>query len=179
MVKTLVEGSVEWFKSVTKLPNHGLDIKKKLANDNIVSVVDYKAIFGKRKRSNGLKLDICCDPNVVTRVQELYEVVYQKKKITNGTTGVTFTKVVIFEKGGKDVNWALYATQVQSMGTKRHKNRGSVDNEHKKKVRSSRGIYSPFVICLDSLGAKRKEIIDTRVMYFNEKRNPRTPEANK
>jgi hypothetical protein len=63
MVKTLVEGSVEWFKSGTKLPNHGLAIKKKLANDNIISVVDYKAIFGKRKRSNGLKLDICCDPN--------------------------------------------------------------------------------------------------------------------
>jgi hypothetical protein len=34
--------------------------------------------------------------NVVTRVQELYEVVYQKEKITNGTTGVTFAKVVIF-----------------------------------------------------------------------------------
>jgi hypothetical protein len=51
-----------------KLPNHGLDIIKKLANDNIVSVADYEAIFGKRKRSNGLKLDICCDPNVVARV---------------------------------------------------------------------------------------------------------------
>jgi hypothetical protein len=79
MVKTLIEGSVEWFKSKTKLPNHGLDIRKKLANDNIASVADYEAIFGKRKRSNGLKLGICCDPNVVARVQELYEVVYQKK----------------------------------------------------------------------------------------------------
>ncbi len=57
-----------------------MDIRKKLANDNNVSVDDYEAIFGKRKRSNGLKLDICCDLNVVARVQELYEVVYQKKK---------------------------------------------------------------------------------------------------
>jgi len=28
MVKTLVEGSVEWFKSKMKLLDHGLDIKK-------------------------------------------------------------------------------------------------------------------------------------------------------
>jgi hypothetical protein len=53
MVKTLVESNVEWFKSEMKLPNHGLDILKKLVNDNIVSVADYEAIFGKGKRSNG------------------------------------------------------------------------------------------------------------------------------
>lgn len=175
MVKTLIEGSVEWFKLETKLLNHGFDIKKELANDNIVNVVDYEAIFGKRKRSNGLKLDICCDPNVVVRVQELYEVVYQKKKINNGTIGVTFAKVHVFEKGGKDVNWALYATQVQSMGAKGHKDKGNVNNERKKKVKFARGISSPFVICLDSFGAERKEIIDTTVTYFNEERNPQTP----
>jgi hypothetical protein len=112
MVKTLVEGSVEWFKQNMKLPDHGLDIKKELANDNIINVVDYEAIFGKSKGSNGFKLDVCCDPNVVARVQELYEVVYQKKEITNGTIGVTFAKAIVFEKGGEDVNWALYVTQV-------------------------------------------------------------------
>jgi hypothetical protein len=63
-----------------------------LANDNIISVADHEAIFGKRKGSNGFKLDICCDPDVVARVQELYEVVYQKKEITNGTIGVTFAR---------------------------------------------------------------------------------------
>jgi hypothetical protein len=95
-----------------KLLNHGLDIRKELANDNIVNVADYEAIFGKRKGSNGFKLDICCDLNVVARVQELYEVVYQKKEITNGTIGVTFAKAIVFSKGGEDVNWALYVAQV-------------------------------------------------------------------
>jgi len=65
------------------------------------------------------------------------------------------------------------------MGAKRHKDKGNVNNEHKKKVKFARGISSPFVICLDSLGAERKEIIDARVMYFNEERNSRTPEVNK
>jgi hypothetical protein len=95
MVKELVEGSVEWFKSKMKLHDHGLDI-----------------IFGKRKGSNGFKLDICCDLDVVARVQESYEVVYQKTKITNGTIGMIFAKVVVFEKGRKDVNWVLYVAQV-------------------------------------------------------------------
>ncbi len=44
-----------------KFHDHGLDIIKELVNDNIVSVVDYEAIFGKKKRSNGFKLDIYCD----------------------------------------------------------------------------------------------------------------------
>ncbi len=95
-----------------KLPDHGLDIRKQLANDNIVNVVDYEAIFGKRKRSNGFKLDICCDHDVVAKVQELYEVVYQKKEIINGTIGVTFVKAIVFEKGGEDMNWAFYVAQV-------------------------------------------------------------------
>jgi hypothetical protein len=67
-------------------------------------VVDCEAKFGKRKRSNRFKLDICCDPNVVARMQELYEVIYQNNQITNGTIGVTFAKAIIFEKGGEDVN---------------------------------------------------------------------------
>jgi hypothetical protein len=33
---------------------------------------------------------------VVAKVQELYEVVYQKKEIINGTIGVTFVKAVVF-----------------------------------------------------------------------------------
>jgi hypothetical protein len=49
---------------------------------------------------------------VVAKVQELFEVVYQKKEITNGTIGVTFAKVVVFEKGREDVNWVLYVAQV-------------------------------------------------------------------
>jgi hypothetical protein len=65
------------------------------------------------------------------------------------------------------------------MGAKGHKDKDNVASEHKKKVRSARGISSPFVIYLDSLGAEIKEIIDARVMYFNEKRNPWTPKANK
>jgi hypothetical protein len=49
---------------------------------------------------------------VVARVQELYEVVYKKKEIINGTIGVIFANVVVFEKGKEDVNWVLYVTQV-------------------------------------------------------------------
>jgi hypothetical protein len=43
------------------------------------------------------------------------------------------------------------------MGARGHKGKGNVDSERKKKARFARGISSPFVICLDSLGAKTKE----------------------
>lgn len=44
-----------------------------------------------------------------------------KEGIINRTIGVTFAKVVVFEKGGEDVNWAFYVVQMQSIGTRGHK----------------------------------------------------------
>jgi hypothetical protein len=50
-------------------------------------VVDCEAIFGKRKGSNGFKLDICCDPDVVARIQELYGVVIKRRKSLMAQSG--------------------------------------------------------------------------------------------
>ncbi len=110
----------------------------------------------------GFKFDICCDPDVVARIQEFYEVVYQKKEINNGIIGVTFAKAIIFEKGGEDVNQVLYVAQVLNMGAKGHKGKGNVDNECKKKAKFARGIFSRSIICLDSPGGETKESMNSR-----------------
>jgi hypothetical protein len=42
----------------------------------------------------------------------------KRKKITNGTIGVTFAKVVIFEKGGEDVCMQLKCKAWEQKGTR-------------------------------------------------------------
>jgi hypothetical protein len=67
MVQKLQEGSAEWFKENIGLPNEGLDIRKKI-NDLHAFLVDCEVLFGKKKGSNGFKLDGCHDGSVVARV---------------------------------------------------------------------------------------------------------------
>jgi hypothetical protein len=67
MVQELQEGSVEWFKEKSGLPNEGLDIKKEIT-DLHAFLADCVVLFGKRKGSNGFKLAGCQDVNVVVRV---------------------------------------------------------------------------------------------------------------
>jgi hypothetical protein len=100
MVQELHESSVKWFKEKINLPNEGLDIKKEKI-DLHASMVDCEVMFGKKKGSNGFKLDGCKDVDVVARIQKLYTTIYQKTKITNNTIGVSFPKAVIVEKRGR------------------------------------------------------------------------------
>jgi len=65
------------------------------------------------------------------------------------------------------------------MGAKGHMGKGNVDNERKEKARSTRGISSPSIIYLDSLGAKTKKTTNATMVFSSEERNPRTPKENK
>ncbi len=67
MVQELQEGNTEWFKEKNGLPNENLDIKKEKI-DLHASLVDCEVLLGKRKGSNGFKLDGCKDVSVVARV---------------------------------------------------------------------------------------------------------------
>ncbi len=58
------------------------------------------------------------------------------------------------------MNWALYETQVQSIGVKGHKGK------------FVRGIFSRSVICLNSPGAETMETIDITMMFSGEKKSP-------
>ncbi len=61
------EGNAKWFKEKIGLVNEGLDIKKEITYLH-ASLADCEVMFGKRKGSNGFKLDVCKDVNVVARV---------------------------------------------------------------------------------------------------------------
>jgi hypothetical protein len=58
------------------------------------------------------------------------------------------------------------------MGAKRHKGKGNVNSECKKKAKFARGIFSQFVICLDSSSAKTKETIDLVTVFSGEEKSP-------
>jgi hypothetical protein len=60
----------------------------------------------------------CIDPNLVARIHELWPLVYQKAKITNGSIFLSFAKGIIVEKNEFKVNWVCYASQAQGMGGK-------------------------------------------------------------
>jgi hypothetical protein len=100
MVQELQEGNSKWFKEKIGLPNEGLDIGKEIT-DLHASLANYEVLFGKKKGSNGFKLDGCKDVSVVARVLDLYRVVHQKIEITNNTIGVNFAKAVIVERRGR------------------------------------------------------------------------------
>jgi len=103
------------------LCDHGLNIEKELTYSH-ASIAKREAMFGKRKNNNGFKYDNCVEPSLVARVEELYDVVYQKSNTTNDTIRVSFAKAILVERKGKfKVNWACFATKVKGMGAKGHK----------------------------------------------------------
>jgi hypothetical protein len=61
------------------------------------------------------------DPDLFAKIQELWSLVYQKAKITNGSIYLSFVKGVLAEKKKTKVNWACYASQSQGMGGRGHK----------------------------------------------------------
>jgi hypothetical protein len=70
---------------------------------------------------------------MINIIQELYPIVYQRSKITNNTIGLHFAKGLLIErKGVFKVNRAHFAEQVQSMGSRRHKAKGPMDNNYRK-----------------------------------------------
>jgi hypothetical protein len=99
-MKELIKGNVEWFKVKIGMCDHGLNIRKELT-DSHASIAKCEAMFGKRKGNNGFRYDICVEPSLVARVEELYVVVYQKSNITNNTIGMSFARVVLVERKGK------------------------------------------------------------------------------
>ncbi len=57
------------------LCDHGLNMRKELI-DSHISIAKCEAMFGKKNNNNGFKYDNCVEPNLVTKVEELYVVVY-------------------------------------------------------------------------------------------------------
>ncbi len=139
------------------------------------SLANCEVLFGKKKGSNGFKLDGCKDVSVVARVLDLYRVVHQKIKITNNTIGVNFVKAVIVERRGRfKVNWALFAAQVSSMGARWHKGKGGhVDRKGKNNfdfaTMSIKGMSTPSLINLDSPIMDVEEV--TVEVYLDEENN--------
>jgi hypothetical protein len=105
----------------SKNRHHGLNIKKKLI-DSHASIAECEAMFGKRKDNNGFRYDICVEPSLVARVEELHVVIYQKSNIIDNTIGVSFAREVLVERKGKFmVNWARFAAQVEGIEVRGHK----------------------------------------------------------
>jgi hypothetical protein len=99
-MKDLVEGSAKWFKVKIGLCDHGLDIRKELIDSHAL-IAKCEAMFGKRKCNNGFRYDNCVELNLVAKVGELYDVVYQKSNITNNTIGVRFARAILVERKRK------------------------------------------------------------------------------
>jgi hypothetical protein len=91
MVQELHESSVEWFIEKIGLPNEVLDIRKDII-DLHASLIDCEVLFGKKKGSNGFKLDGCKDVNVVARIQKFYTTIYQKLRSPTTQLGLILLK---------------------------------------------------------------------------------------
>jgi hypothetical protein len=178
MVQELQEGNAEWFKERINLPNEGLDIRKEIT-DLHAFLANCEVLFGKRKGSNGFKLDGCKDVSVVVRVQDLYIVVHQKIEITNNTIGVNFAKAVIVERRGRfKVNYAFFVAQVSGMGARWHKGKGGhVDRKGKNNsdsaIMSIRRMSAPSLINLDFPIMDVEEAIVE--VYLDEKKSSQIP----
>jgi hypothetical protein len=75
MVQELVEGTIEWFNKRIRLHVGGLDINKELIDEKI-SIANFECLWGQKKSRNGFKVNNCIDPNLVTKIQELWPLVY-------------------------------------------------------------------------------------------------------
>jgi hypothetical protein len=65
-------------------------------------------------------------------------------------------------------------------GNKKAQGQGRCKHRVLKKTSwSARGIASPSIIYVNSIGAKTKEIIDAVVVFSSEEKSPQTPQANK
>jgi hypothetical protein len=71
----LVEGNLEMLEKIKEgLCVEGLDIRKGLIYEHVF-LVDCEVVWGK-KSSNGFKVDNCNDVNLISKVHELYPIVY-------------------------------------------------------------------------------------------------------
>jgi len=120
MVQELVEGTIEWFNKRIRLHVGGLDINKELIDEKI-SIANLECLWGQKKSRNGFKVNNCIDPNLVTTIQELWPLVYEKSKVTNGSISISFAKGVLTENNKFKVTWVYYASQAQVMGRRGHK----------------------------------------------------------
>jgi hypothetical protein len=120
MVREIVCGTTEWFKSVIGLYGQGLDIMREL-NDYHVLVTKCETLWGPRQSKNGFKLCHSNDLTIDVKIHKLWPLVYQKAKIANNFIFLTFAKGVFVENKGHKVNWVKYVDQAQSMGGKSHK----------------------------------------------------------
>jgi len=77
MVREVVHGTTEWFKSVIDLYGRGLDIKREL-NDSHVLSKECEALWDPRQSKNGFKLCHSNDLTIDARIQKLWPLVYQK-----------------------------------------------------------------------------------------------------
>ncbi len=131
IVKILVKGSTKWFCIKHGLCAEGLNIHKEVTNEH-ASFHDYEALWGP-KSINGFKVDSCGDVSMISIIQELYPIVYQRSKIANNTIGLHFAKGLFIErKGVFKINWVFFVEQVQSMGSRCHKAKGPTDNNYKR-----------------------------------------------
>jgi hypothetical protein len=79
-------------------------------------------MFGKRKDNNGFRYDNCVEPSLVTKMEKLYVVVYQKSNITNNAIGVSFARVVFVGRKGKfKVSLAHFVAEVKGIEARKHK----------------------------------------------------------
>jgi hypothetical protein len=58
---------------------------------------------------------------MVSYVEELWPKVHQRFLITNNKISLSFTKGMLVDKKGCDVNWETFAIEVQSQGSHTHK----------------------------------------------------------
>jgi hypothetical protein len=99
----IVEGNVVWFEAKHKLCNEGIDIKKEFDGSH-ASIAKCEALWGKKKWHNGFKYKSCGDASLISKIQKLYLLVYQKTKITNNSIFVNFAHGLLAERKKFKVN---------------------------------------------------------------------------
>jgi hypothetical protein len=96
-LQKIVEGSAMWFEAKHKLCNEGIDIKKEF-DDYHVLVAECETLCGKKKRHNGFKYESSGDARLIAKIQELYPLICQKKKITNNSISISFACGLLAER---------------------------------------------------------------------------------
>jgi hypothetical protein len=69
-------------------------------------------MWGKRKKHNDFKYEICTNLEINVRVLELYPLVHQKQETTNNNIALSFTKALLIERNKIKVNWAHFVEHV-------------------------------------------------------------------
>jgi len=114
------EHGFEYFNKVVGLPSKGLSSRH--LDFSYVTMEDCEKFWGARcSNSHGFKYKKqCIDVKMVSYVEELWPKVYQRSPITNNKINLSFAKGVLVDRKGCDVNWATFATKVQSRPSHKH-----------------------------------------------------------